>query len=783
MYDWQRIGTHNFLGCHTIYMRDYKDLQDTTGKWVELWVVLKKRTSADKVSGKLHLGIKVVDTGDDEIIPIKKPLGPTKVEATADPKKTKLAGQGLIDGKPKVDQGISFVITPCRNDGTLIKDSDDDWKVEISAPSGQEVPVGMTKGEDGSYEVQFKPLEPGNHQVNVYLNGKPISEATFNVNVNTEVDSDFSELFGMPMDPFAVNLQNKPIKITLQAKDKLGNPISRGGDKVNCNFGKQKGRALVLDNQDGTYDITFVPTEPGKCDIDVSINDKPMKSCTIDILPKAEATKCKWKDDETSVLVFTPCERNLEVRDERGNTIKRGGEQFEVKVTDPKGKEVDAYIRDNQDGTYTTVFVPITPGKHEVQLELDEKKVPKLFVKAHKEPDQNLSEIKGDTEGEVGEEFEFTLVARDSEGNFIGEGGDPFSCETDFKEEQIPVDFKDNKDGTYTAKFRPKRAGEHNVKFKLNGANVRPLKVNVHGGMDPIKSKLTGPGLNKCYKKIPARVFFKAYDSDGNEVPNEAKNLDLEVLDHLDQNILTKKGLSKEGKDQCMYIPENEGLHQLELKYKDQGIKKYYVIAEPTENAPDPNQSEIDGPKELVVGEPNVFEITLKDKDGKQLKSGDDDVEVFILGPGNLPIRDFDLYDLNNGKYKVEWTPKAPGDYKMEFNVLGNNIKGSPFDVKVIEGRDLSKAGIISRAIDFKLCDSKGNPIKPSFLADDDVEISIETEKGEKTRNVVWSKKYLDDGVYRLNLVVLQPGVYMVQICVLGETIPGCPIKLSVNNK
>lgn len=765
-------------------MRDYKDLQEATGKWVELWVVLKKRTSADKVSGKLHLGIKVVDTGDDDIIPIRKPIKETKVVATADPKRTKLAGQGLVDGKPKVDQGTSFMITPCRSDGTVVKDSDDDWKIEITAPSGQDVPVGITKSDDGSYDVQFKPVEPGNHQINVYLNGKPITETPFNVSVNTEVDSDFSELYGMPMDPFAVNLQNKPIKLQLQAKDKLGNSISRGGDKVACNFGKSKGRALILDNQDGTYDITFVPTEQGKCEIDVTINDKPMKQHTIDILPKADATKCKWKDDDVSVLVFTPCERTLEVKDTNGNPIKKGGEHFDVKVTDPNGKPIDAYIRDNQDGTYTTVFVPITPGKHEVQLELDDKKIPKLLVKAHKEPDQDLSDIQGDFEGgEVGEDFEFTLASRDAEGNFIGEGGDPFSCEVNFDGDQLPVDFKDNGDGTYSAKFRPKRAGDHNVKFKLNGANVRPFKVTVHGGFDPIKSKMSGPGLGKCYKNIPARCILKAYDDSGNEIHGEGKHLDLEVIDHEEQKLLTKKGLSRSGQDQCVYTPNIEGLHQLELKHKDQGIKKYFVIAEPTENAPDPNQSEFEGPKEVIVGEPNVYEITLKDKKGEQLKSGDDDVEIFITGPNNQPIRDFDLYDLNNGKYKVEWVPKQPGNYQLEFDVLGSNIKGSPFEVKVLEGRDLSKAGIISRTIDYKLCDSKGNAIKPGSLGDDDVEVSIETEKGERTKNVVWSKKYIDDGVYRLNLVVLQPGTYMVQIYVLGEPIPGCPVKLAVNNK
>jgi hypothetical protein len=141
------------LGCHTIYLRDYKDLHETTGKWVELWLVLKKRTSSDKVAGKIHLGMNVKDLGDDDIVPIKRPLKEMKVQAVADPKKTKLTGQGLADGKPKVDRTTSFLITPCREDGTMVKSSDDDWKVEITSPDGDEVPVGISKSEDGSIQT------------------------------------------------------------------------------------------------------------------------------------------------------------------------------------------------------------------------------------------------------------------------------------------------------------------------------------------------------------------------------------------------------------------------------------------------------------------------------------------------------------------------------------------------------------------------------------------------------------------------------------------------------
>ena len=78
-----------------VYLRDHPELFNANGKWIEMWLVLKKRTSNDKtVSGKIHIGLKV-DKGIeiDELKKMKEDIRNKKGLPMADPRRTKLSGK------------------------------------------------------------------------------------------------------------------------------------------------------------------------------------------------------------------------------------------------------------------------------------------------------------------------------------------------------------------------------------------------------------------------------------------------------------------------------------------------------------------------------------------------------------------------------------------------------------------------------------------------------------------------------------------------------------------
>jgi hypothetical protein len=70
-------------------------LFNANGKWIELWLVLKKRTSNDKtVSGKIHIGLKVEKGLElNQLKSMKEELKKNKPKSEADGRKTKLSGK------------------------------------------------------------------------------------------------------------------------------------------------------------------------------------------------------------------------------------------------------------------------------------------------------------------------------------------------------------------------------------------------------------------------------------------------------------------------------------------------------------------------------------------------------------------------------------------------------------------------------------------------------------------------------------------------------------------
>lgn len=85
----------------------------------------------------------------------------------------------LVDGVPEavsvvtdqeqVEPGESVRLTASVGDSTFIEVNDASVTAKITSPSGsvEEVPVGWTVDRDGQYEVQFRPVEDGEYEVEV----------------------------------------------------------------------------------------------------------------------------------------------------------------------------------------------------------------------------------------------------------------------------------------------------------------------------------------------------------------------------------------------------------------------------------------------------------------------------------------------------------------------------------------------------------------------------------------------------------------------------------------
>ena len=94
---------------------------------------------------------------------------------------------------------------------------------------------------------------------------------------------------------------------------------------------------------------------------------------------------------------------------------------------------------------------------------------------------QSVAEGKGLKEAECGAEAHFTVSTRDSEGNKFYHEDDQVTVTISSPSGEEELDVRNCKDGNYTANYKPRRVGQHDIEVKVNGLPLTdsPWIVNV----------------------------------------------------------------------------------------------------------------------------------------------------------------------------------------------------------------------------------------------------------------------------------------------------------------
>jgi len=190
------------------------------------------------------------------------------IEAGIDPSQCIAFGPGLEDDVSDV-LPTTFTIQAKDSDGKNLEEGGDNFEVLIDGPNGPIKPEVKDNG-DGTYTVDYAPEDAGNHTVNVLLDGIPIKDAPFHVNVNA--GADFSKSF---VERFT---------FVIRTRDRRGENRKSGGDKVTVTVKDPHMNEIehvkVEDINDGTYLVTYSLPEdyvPGEYTISCQIHGKDIK--------------------------------------------------------------------------------------------------------------------------------------------------------------------------------------------------------------------------------------------------------------------------------------------------------------------------------------------------------------------------------------------------------------------------------------------------------------------------------------------------------------------------
>ena len=120
-------------------------------------------------------------------------------------------------------------------------------------------------GADGKAKVSYTPSKEGKHEINLTCDGDPIQGSPFKVKAKKGFDPKKVKAFGPGLEK---GICHEPNQFTIE---------TRNAGKADLGLsieGPAEAKMTVKDNRDGSCNVDYVPTVPGKYDIFVKLEDK-----------------------------------------------------------------------------------------------------------------------------------------------------------------------------------------------------------------------------------------------------------------------------------------------------------------------------------------------------------------------------------------------------------------------------------------------------------------------------------------------------------------------------
>eukprot|EP01126_Amoeba_proteus_P053924 TRINITY_DN65_c0_g2_i1.p1 TRINITY_DN65_c0_g2~~TRINITY_DN65_c0_g2_i1.p1 ORF type:complete len:745 (+),score=152.19 TRINITY_DN65_c0_g2_i1:158-2392(+) len=484
-----------------------------------------------------------------------------------------------------------------------------------------------------------------------------------------------------------------PTHFTIEARNGADRRVPVGGHSFPVDILGPQGQLVpstTTDNGNGTYDVTYTASSPGKHTVGVTFNGQHIQKSpfVVNVNPsKPDPTQClAYGPGLEGGEAHSPAEFTIEARNKLGDRIPLGGQAFNVTVTDPYGAKLPVDVKDNGDGTYNVTYNPVDPGQFTVAISLQGSPVAKSPYTvdieesmAFASPHKSWADGPGLEDGnKVTDPQTFTIHAVYADGTPKKSGGDLFDViieDPNFN--VVPPEITDNGDGTWTVNYQPTEPGDYNVSvIQRNPSNPlfydhiqgSPKTIKIEPGTDASQSLAFGPGLNPgLLDTFPATFTIQAKDRNGNNMSEGGDPFTVDINGpngpiHCD---VKDNG---DGTYDCSYQPDDAGLHDVSVTLDGQPIKGSTFHVDILPGA---------WPGNTYI-ESFVFTIRSVDKRGENKTFGGEKITVGVKGPSG-PVTNVKVDDKKDGTYVVSYPTLQTGQYKVDVQLNGQHIRGSPF--------------------------------------------------------------------------------------------------------
>ena len=636
-----------------------------------------------------------------------------------------------------------------------------------------EVPCAIADAGAGKQQVAFDPPAPDVYWVSVYWNDTEVPESPFRVST-IPTDAGKVRVDG----PHYPQMHEGPVTAVCD--------VSEAGDgnlTASC-FSKEYGEVPVQVSKkvDGKVEVQFAPPGRGHYKLNVMWQDNHVPRSPFNInLDPPNPSKVQVDGPYASETGLGPVRATIDAS-EAGDgelAVSAKGERVgpvNVSVTDKEPRKYVAVFDAKEPDTYNLSVlwsgqnVPRSPFP--VRVDLGEELLTvedALPVEASYlvnglpyEPDEDSQYHETKLPESIpvfyiGESLTVDVDKEDEEGT----GPVTASCQGDTAG-QIPVEMTTNPDGSAQVTINPRVPDLYTVVIKMGGEDVpgSPFKVR-YLPPPPIASKCKVYGLPAAETKLVSHEeIVYGVDTSGagtgnlsvqSEGPSEAKNSSqLQVT-------------SKDGVDfKIVYTPGSAGTHKHFIYWSEEAIPESPVVFEVA-------------PRDIPI---YPFGPVTMDFVFPGIKAKDISGHVIYEPTGKKLKLSVDKSKTDRDKFHVTFKPTEPGMYEVHVNNHKVPVKGSPFEVRVLEPPDASKVRVtgltdavcrVSETVPFALdCTDAGSG---ELL----VRADKPTSGGEPAQlDVVNRKNNCYDGCFLPN----SEGDHLIHIKWSDKPVPGSPFKV-----
>jgi filamin len=440
---------------------------------------------------------------------------------TADAGQCVAYGPGLEGGQTY--QPARFTIEARNCYGDRLQQGGDVFVVTVKAPKNKQLNATIGDNNDGTYSVQYDPVDAGVHWIGVTLKNKPIRGHPWQPHITrAEASAQHSTVSGPGVEPG--NEAGKPTHFLITARDVNGVALPTGGDPFVATITGPWGgvQSNLKDNSNGTYTVDYTPKSAGTYNVSVTLKNVHVDKSVYKVFvllsdSEADATQCYAEGPglaREGLKSNQPTEFTIHARNSKGASLKidPNRHHFNVDIIAAVGtKEESSFsptkYTGNPDGSLQVHYTPTLSGTYRIDIELHDPRESIYYDHIKDSPftviikpsaDASTTEVTGpgiqdgikDTEGTW-----FDVITKDAQGKPIKEGGEDVGCTiTGPDGKEIPAKLTDKGDGTYHIEYQPSGPGRHTIVPTVRGKPIKqaPIHVNVIAGTSAGNSFIEG---------------------------------------------------------------------------------------------------------------------------------------------------------------------------------------------------------------------------------------------------------------------------------------------------